>query len=134
MYGSLDISTSGLETSRIRLEVATANIANADSVEGPNGEYAPFRRRMAVVATGDPARGNKLGVHVSDIAQSDGPFRLKYDPGHTFADKDGYVKMPDIDPAIEQVNAMESMRAYEANVMAAEATKSMFSVGLRILG
>ena len=134
MFGALDISASGLIASRTRLEVATTNIANRDSVVGPNGEYAPFRRRMALLAEGDPASGSKRGVHVATIAESDGPFRKKYEPGHPFADENGYVNYPDINPSMEQINALEASRAYEANIMAAEATKSMMSLALRVLG
>jgi len=133
MYGSLDAAASGMVANRIRLEVATANLVNANTVAGPNGEYSPFRRRIALLASGDPVGGSESGVHVEKIIQSDGPFRKVYQPWHKFADADGYVNYPDIDPSVEQVNAMEAMRSYEANVMAAEATKSMMSLALRLL-
>ncbi len=133
MYGTLDVAASGMVTSRIRLEVATANVVNSSAIAGPNGEYAPFRRRMAVIAQGDPASGSNLGVHVAEIMENDGPLRGKYEPGSKFADADGMVYYPDIDPSTEQVNAMEAMRAYEANVIAAEATKSMMSLALQLL-
>lgn len=133
MYGALDIAVSGMVASRVRLEVATANTVNRSTLAGPNGEYAPFRRRMAVIAAGDPANGAELGVHVSAIIKNDGPLTPKYDPSNIFADADGYVFYPDIDPTTEQVNAMEAMRAYEANVMAAEATKSMLGLALQLL-
>lgn len=133
MYGTLDVAMSGMVTSRIRLEVATANVANRNTLTGPDGEYAPFRRRMAVIATGDPSSGSKLGVHVAEIIRNDGPLTPKYDPSNPFADADGYVGYPDIDPTTEQVNAMEAMRAYEANLMAAEATKSMMTLALKLL-
>jgi len=133
MYGALDIAVSGMVTSRIRLETATANQVNRNTIEAPDGSYAPFKRRIALIAAGDPASGKAMGVHIKKIIESDAPFRKKYDPGNKFADKDGYVNYPDIDPAMEQTNAMEAIRAYEANVMAAEATKSMMGLALRIL-
>lgn len=133
MYGLLDISTSGLIANRTRLTVATANIANQHSVANAAGEYEPYRRRSAMLGIGDPTSNSPLGVHVETIELNDGPLRKKYEPWSQFADADGYVGYPDIDPATETVNAMEAMRAYEANVMAAEATKSMMSVALRIL-
>ena len=133
MYGALDIAVSGMVASRIRLETATANIVNRNTVEAPDGSYAPYHRRIALVAAGDPVSGKAMGVHVKSIIESDGPLLRKHDPGNKFADKDGYVMYPDIDPGMEQTNAMEAMRAYEANVMAAETTKSMMSLALRIL-
>jgi len=133
MYGSLDIAVSGMVTSRVRLETATANLVNKDTIEAPDGSYAPFRRRIALIAAGDPTSGKEMGVHIKKIIESDGPLRKKYDPGHPFADKDGYVNYPDIDPSMEQTNAMEAIRSYEANVMAAEATKSMMGLAMQIL-
>jgi len=133
VYGALDISASGLIASRTRIEVATTNIANMHSIVNDKGEYAPFRRRMAILAAGDPASGSKQGVHVADVIQSDGPFQKKYDPGHPFADAEGYVNYPDVDPTIEQINAMEASRAYEANITAIEVTKSMMNAAANIL-
>jgi flagellar basal-body rod protein FlgC len=54
-------------------------------------------------------------------------------PGHRFADREGYVMVPDIDTTMEWVNAMQASRAYEANVAAAETTKSMVAQALRLL-
>lgn len=133
MYGLLDISTSGMVAQRTRVEVATANIANANSILNPNDDNEPFRRRMAMLAPGDPQSGNPLGVHVSQIVLADGDFKQKYAPGHPYADEQGYIYTPDIDITTETVNAMEASRAYEANVMAAEATKAMLAASLRIL-
>ncbi len=56
-----------------------------------------------------------------------------YEPGHEMADKDGYVLYPNIDPVTEQISAMEAVRAYEANVAAAEATKALVAQALRII-
>jgi len=133
MYGMLDITTSGMVAQRTRVEVATANLVNARSIHGPDGEYAPFRRRMVDLASGDPESGSTRGVHVREIRLADGPPRFEYDPEHPFANERGYVGYPDIDPAIELVNAMEAMRAFEANVAAAEAVKSMANTAFRLL-
>ncbi len=131
MYGVLDISTSGMIAQRTRVEVATINIANVDSIIDPNGKNIPFRRRMAVLAPGNANGGP--GVHVSSIDLADGAFRRKQAPGHPLADSEGYIYTPDIDLATETINAIEATRAYEANIMAAEASKSLLSAALRIL-
>ena len=133
MYGLLDISTSGMIAQRTRVEVATANIANANSILDPNDKNEPFRRRMAMLAPGDPDSGNRLGVHVAKIELADGPFRRQYAPGSPYADSEGFIYTPDIDITTETVNAMEASRAYEANVMASEATKAMMAASLRLL-
>ena len=133
MYGALDISTSALVAQRTRLNVITANLANSKSILNADDEYDPYRRRFAVFAPGDPARGSANGVHVASIEIDRGPLRPVLEPGSPFADADGYVYYPNVDPVIEQMNAMEAQRAYEANITAIEATKSMFSVALQMI-
>lgn len=137
MYGSLDISTSGMIAQRTRLDVISANIANKGAILDADGNYNPFRRRMALLAPGNPnattPKGRQMGVQVQEIALDQSPFRLKYDPTNPHADEQGYIREPNIDTTTEQIDAMEAVRAYEANVAAAEALKSMLSQGLRLL-
>ncbi len=133
MYGSLDISTSGLLAQRTRMTTIAANVANKDTILNEAGEYEPFRRRIALFAAGDPANNSERGVHVSDILLDDAPLRPVYEPGSPYANEDGYVFFPNINPVIEQINMMEASRAYEANVAAIEATKSMVSVALQMI-
>ncbi len=134
MFHTLDISTSALIAQRTRHEVLASNIANKDTIKGPDGEYAPFRRRIPIFAPGDPSTGSANGVHVQEIMLDDAPLRQVFDPGHPFANADGYVSYPNIDTTHELVNAMEASRAYEANITVAESTKTMYQNSLRILG
>lgn len=133
MFGSLDTSTSALVAQRTRLNVISANIANQNSIEDENGNYDPFRRRIAVFAPGDPDSGSEDGVHVREIMLDDAPLTPRYQPGHPHADADGNVYYPNINGTMEMVNAMEASRAYEANITAVEATKSMMNSALRLL-
>lgn len=141
MYGSLDISTSGLVAQRIRMTAISANIANREVILNSRGEVDPYRRRHVLFAPGDPSsgtrEGRKLGVHVAEIAVDQDAVRWQWSPTHPLALKDGpragYVPVPDIDPVMEQINAMEAQRAYEANIVAAEATKTMMAQALRMI-
>ena len=133
MFGSLDISASALVAQRTRLETIAANLANKDAIYDAQGNYAPYRRRVPVFAQGDPSTDSKLGVHVQKLLFDPSPFRKVYDPGHPNADGQGYVNFPNVDSTMEMVNALEASRAYEANVTAAEATKSMIQSSLRLL-
>ncbi len=138
MFGALDTSTSALVANRIRMETVAANIANANSLTDESGENNPFRRRIALLAAGDPTRGRHAGgdqgVHVQEIVLDRAPFQLKFEgKDHPLADENGYVKSPNINPIFEQVNALEISRAYEANIQAAEATKAMMQSALRLL-
>lgn len=137
MFGALDTTTSALVAQRTRAEVIAANLANANAIQDANGENNPFRRRLAIFEAGDPATGNAQGVHVREIALDESEFQYKYMPDHPLAAKDGpyagYVAFPNIDPMMEQVDMMEAARAYEANIAAAEATKSMMQTSLRLI-
>lgn len=136
MYGSLDIPASGLIAQRTRLEAITANIANQHTISDAQGRNVPFARRMVFFAPGDPAAtdpsARSLGVHVESI-KKDPSFTLRYEPGNALADADGYVKYPDINPVFEMMNMYEAQRAYEANLAAAEATKTMMAQALRLI-
>ncbi len=135
MFGSLDISTSGMVAQRVRMDVIAGNIANAFTTADEAGRAAPFRRRLATFAAGGGAGGP--GVHVARIDQDPSDFKLVYDPGHPQAmkngPKQGYVRYPNVDLATEMVNGMEAARAYEANMAAFETSKAMISQSIRIL-
>ena len=110
------------------MEVIASNIANSGTLENSRGEYAPYLKRAAMLA---PDEGG--GVRVLDIDIDETALRREYREGHKFADADGYVMVPDIDPTVEWVNGIQASRAYEANISAAEATKSMLSQALRLI-
>jgi flagellar basal-body rod protein FlgC len=137
MYGSLDISTSGMIAQRTRMVAIAANIANANTVLDAQGNVNPFRKRMVFFAAGNPGASSKegqaLGVHIASIEADQDAIRLKYMPGSPYADEQGYVPYPDINPSLEQINAMQAARSYEANVVAAETTKQMMAQALRLL-
>ena len=138
MYGSLDISTSALVAYRTRLDVIAGNIAMKDAVRVENEEVIPYRRRVDLLATGDPSRGpGAPGVHVARIVEDPTPFGLRWDPHHVHAISEGknkgYVRVSNVDYSTEMVNAITAARAYEANVTVAEMVKSMAATTLRLI-
>lgn len=142
MYGSLDISTSGMIAQRTRMASIAANIANYDSLVDASGQVNPYRRRHVHLAPGDPAarhaEGRRFGVHVAAVEIDRSPVQPReYNPSHPLAYKDGpfagYVPTTGINPSVEWINALEASRAYEANVAAAEASKAMTTQALRLL-
>jgi flagellar basal-body rod protein FlgC len=121
---------------RIRLETISANIANANTMLRADGGYEPYRRRFAVFEAVDASRagrGSQMGVRVREIGIDRKPFEVRFEPESPYADERGYVKVPGINSTVEQINAMEASRAYEANVLAAETTKTMLTQALRLL-
>ncbi|MBL0927998.1 MAG: flagellar basal body rod protein FlgC [Phycisphaerales bacterium] len=142
MYGSLDISVSGMVAQRQRLEVAAANIANSSTILDAQGNPEAFGRRFAVLRPGDPSaagKGRQWGVHVGQVAvDTESEPRKVLDPGSPWAKPaghpdEGYVYFPNIDTVVEQVNALEAQRAYEANAAVAETTRQMAQQALRLI-
>jgi len=132
MYGSLDISTSGMIAQRTRMTAIASNIANVNSLENTKGEYEPYLRRSVMLSPAG-SDGSAMGVKVSNVQIEQGALRKAYRPGNPHADAQGYLMIPDIDTTAEWVNGLQASRAYEANVVAAESTKSMMAQALRLL-
>jgi flagellar basal-body rod protein FlgC len=115
---------SALSAERVRLEASISNLANAESTRGPDGQ--PYRRRDVVLATDnvnsfDAALGrasDALGVKVAAVVEDKSPFRVRYEPSHPDADAEGYVALPNVDPAEEMVDMLSAARAYQANLTA----------------
>lgn len=106
-----------------RLNVSASNMANADSIAGPDGQ--PYRARQ-VVFNVDNAAGQEIGgVKVSGITESTDPDRLVYEPGNPLADAKGYVHMPNVDVVGEMVNTISASRSYQANVEVMNSAKSL---------
>ncbi len=134
MSDPMDISTSGLIAQRIRMNAIASNIANAFTTRDENGQVNPYRRRVPVFSVGmEAGGGSDSGVRIEEILQDPSPLPMKYEPGHPDADANGYVRMPNVDLTTEYVDALEATRAYEANVAAIEATKTMRAAALRII-
>jgi flagellar basal-body rod protein FlgC len=131
------------------MDVTAENLANAQSTRGANGQ--PYRRKEVVLqavegenrgfaqalaaANGStpPTTDQPGGVEVAAIAQDPTAGRRVYDPGHPDADANGYVTMPNVDSVTEMVDLISESRAYEANVTAMQAAKTMFTKTLDIL-
>ena len=116
------------------MDVIANNIANADSTRTAEG--GPYRRqRVTFQSVLDQTAGNRAaprGVAVQSVSEDPTDYRLVYDPGHPDADATGYVKMPNVNVVEEMVDMISATRAYEANVTAMNATKSMINSGIEL--
>jgi len=133
MFDVLDMGASGLLAQRTRLDTIAANVANATTTHDASGRPNPYRRRFVVFAPGQPNNPAKPGVRVADVRHDPSPLPKRYEPGHPDADAEGYVAYPNVDLAIEYVNALEASRAYEANVSMMEVSKAMINASLRLI-
>jgi flagellar basal-body rod protein FlgC len=123
LFNAISISASGMDAQRIRAELISENLANADTTRTPAG--GPYQRKDAIFTTVPFAQ--TLGVAVSEIAVDASEPERRYLPRHPDADPDGYVAFPKIDPASEMVDLMSASRSYQANVAAISSVKDMIA-------
>lgn len=142
VFTSLELAGRALSAQRTRLDVVSANLANAETTR-VQGQSGPFRRRD-VVLEADLVRGrfgqilqDELGegvpaVRVAEIREDPAPPRLVYDPDHPDANEDGYVAYPNVNTVEEMVNMITSMRTYQANLSVVSGIQEMARRALSI--
>ncbi len=123
LNAAISAAASALNVEKVRIEAAVSNIANSESTRSPDGQ--PYRRRDVVLTPqpvddfeGTLGRATATGVKVAAVVEDRSEPRRRYDPSHPDADKDGFVAMPNIDPAQEMVDMLGAARAYQANLTA----------------
>lgn len=145
IFQSMNTSASGLTAQRLRMDLVSSNLANAQTTratQNEQGEFEPYRRKMANFSTGQPSFKQMLkyaegpsqqtGIKATRIVEDQSPFELVYNPGHPDANEEGYVEMPNVDPLKEMVDLMSASRSYEANITAFNASKGILMKTLEI--
>jgi flagellar basal-body rod protein FlgC len=145
VFDALNFSASGLTAQRLRMDVASSNMANVDTTRGKfvDGKWQPYKRKMVVLGSADTSFKtmyskaiskdvNVNGVRVNGIIEDQTPFKSVYQPDHPDADENGFVQLPNVDPLKEMVDLMSATRSYEANVTALNAAKGMYLKALEI--
>ena len=154
LINAIQVSAQGLSAQRAKMNVVAENMANAETVETPEG--GPYKRKRVVVSADKQQTpftdflsqaktsltrtnaGHRAGrinlqagtmdvasVEHEEIVDPDSNFRMVHDPTHPMADEEGFVKMPDVDVVHEMVDMMAASRAYEANTAVIAAAKKM---------
>jgi flagellar basal-body rod protein FlgC len=145
-FDSLNVAASGLTAERVRMDVTAENLANAETTDGPGGK--PYRRQEVVL---EQAGGNTFsnalssamgttndtqapgGVEVAGIVSDKTPDQLVYDPGAPGANKNGYVKEPNVNSVTEMTDLIDESDSYQADVTAMDTAKTMYSSTLSLL-
>lgn len=141
-WNSLRISASGLSAQRLRLDMISNNIANAQTTRTTEG--GPYKRQDVVFAAqstsshmpefianrlGNTPVGNTAGqtggVTVSQVVTDQEPGSRVYDPTHPDADAEGYVTYPNVNLVVEMTNMLSATRSYEASLQVVDASKRM---------
>ena len=131
-FRTLAIAASGLRAQSGRMRIISENIANADSTPStPGGD--PYRRK---IPTFQLEFDRALGVNLVELGPTEpdkSAFQIKYEPGHPAADKNGNVKLPNVNPLLEMTDMREAQRTYEANINVITATRRMIQRTIDIL-
>jgi flagellar basal-body rod protein FlgC len=137
-FDSIDVSASALSAERLRMNVTSSNLANAQTTRAPEG--GPYRRKDAVfeaqpfgeVLSAQMGSQPLHKVNVVDVVLDEKAPRMVHNPQHPDANPDGYVAYPNVNTMEEMVNLITASRTYEANVTAIQAAKSMMNKALEI--
>ncbi|HHY41923.1 MAG TPA: flagellar basal body rod protein FlgC [Thermoanaerobacterales bacterium] len=143
MFDMMDISASGMTAQRLRLDVISNNIANANTTR--TNEGGPYQRERVIFQENNKkqfreflsnsryfSNSKPAGVKVVSIEKDTSPFKILYDPTHPDADADGYVRLPNVNIVTEMVDMISALRSYEANTTAINSAKSILSKALEI--
>lgn len=141
VFSAMNVSATGMTAQQLRMDTISENIANAYTTRTQDGEA--YRRRTVVFREKDTTSFDHIlngylshyqpnGVKVTQIVEDQSDLRLVYEPDNPDANEDGYVEYPNVDTVTEMTNLIDSSRAYEANVTAFNAAKSIATKGMEL--
>jgi len=128
--GIFQIAGSAMAAQSQRMNTTASNLANADSISGPDGQ--PYRAKQVVFKMA-PSSGQAIGgVRVARVVDDPSPLRMQHDPKNPLANAEGYVAMPNVNVVEEMVNMISASRSYQANVEVLNTAKTMMLKTLTI--
>jgi flagellar basal-body rod protein FlgC len=123
---SMAVAASGLRAQTDRMKVIAENIANASSTSPVKGGD-PYRRKIATVTQNFDSELDATLVNPGKPLTDKTDFRSQYDPGNPNADKQGYVKLPNVDSLVEIMDMRDAQRSYEADLQMLDTSKQMMA-------
>lgn len=130
-FSAMDIGRTGLGFSRYWMDTIAHNVANVNTVTGPDEE--PFRARFVVAGVnGEQLAPSGSGVHVADVVEDAGDAVRVYAPDHPLADGEGYVTQAKVDLAGQMTDLMLAQRTFQANARSIQTAKEAYEAALQI--
>jgi flagellar basal-body rod protein FlgC len=131
LFNVFNVSGSAVSAQSQRLNVVASNLANADSVAGPDGQ--PYKARQVVFqAQMVGAEQASTGVRVAQVFEDNAAPRRVANPEHPLADEQGYVTMSNVNPVEEMVNMISASRSYQTNVDVMNTAKNLLQKTLQL--
>ena len=128
--GIFQIAGSAMAAQSQRMNTTASNLANADSISGPDGQ--PYRAKQVVFEMALSSGQAIGGVRVARVVDDPSPLRMQHDPKNPLANAEGYVAMPNVNVVEEMVNMISASRSYQANVEVLNTAKTMMLKTLTI--
>jgi len=132
MNKTFEIASSALVANSQRLNTVASNLANAESVAGPDGQVYRARKVVFESYMVPGAADGGQGVRVREVTTDPAPPKRVYDPAHPMADADGYINMPNVEVADEMVDMIAASRAYQTNVEVMNTAKTLMEKTLSL--
>ena len=134
MMNIFNVAGSAVSAQSQRLNVVASNLANVDTVAGPDGKaykarQVTFQTQLVGASANDAA---SAGVSVSTITEDQTPGRRVHDPKHPQADADGYITYSNVNPVEEMVNMISASRSYQNNIEVMNTAKSLLLKTLQL--
>jgi flagellar basal-body rod protein FlgC len=125
-----NVAGSAMAAQSQRMNVTASNLANAESVAGPDGQ--PYRAKQVVFEVAASGQQDIGGVKVAGVVEDPSPMKMVYDPKNPHANTAGYVTMPNVNVVEEMTNMISASRSYQANVEVLNTAKTLMVKTLTI--
>ena len=125
-----NVAGSAMAAQSQRMNVSASNLANAESVAGPDGQ--PYRAKQVVFEVAASGQQGIGGVQVARVVEDQSPMKMVYDPKNPHANTAGYVTMPNVNVVEEMTNMISASRSYQANVEVLNSAKTLMVKTLSI--
>ena len=130
LFNVFQISGSAMSAQGKRLNVVASNLANADSVAGPDGQ--PYKARQLRFEADYLPGSEVAGVKVNGVTETDAPLRKVHDPSNPLADTEGYVTHSNVSVIDEMVNMISASRSYQNNVEVMNTARTLLGKTLQM--
>ena len=130
MLNIFNVAGSAASAQSQRLNIVASNLANAETVAGPDG--TAYKARQVTFQTQLLGQAGAAGVTVSNIAEDQTPGRRIHDPKHPSADAEGYVTYSNVNPVEEMVNMISASRSYQNNIEVMNTAKTLLLKTLQL--
>lgn len=129
LFDTFKVAASAMRAQSHRLNATASNMANAGTVAASDEESYKAKRVVFEAMLEKTNRNGKANaatlVRAKEVVNDKVDAKKIYNPQHQLADEEGYVYMPDINPAQEMVDMLEASRSYQTNAEVMNTTKNL---------